>query len=285
MVWRKIFRGLNRSSTKSAKTRKHRRLRVERMERRELLASDLGSIAGVTFVDENNDGSSVGDPPVLVDGGGNLVAPGTAGAQGIQVQLFRDSNSNTIFDSGTDTLVGTDITDLTGNYRFDNLTEDRYFLQQQSVPELNTPASITVDVTAGDADGTQAVLIDDYSLTSQSVTADNATPNNTNFALASEVVGGERDIEVTNTAGLGQITVLVDPIPGTLSIGSLGNGEGTALLQYDGTDGTIALDATGLSSVSLTGDPTGTTPDPAAGLIVLTRSDACGGNVDGYRAY
>lgn len=276
MVWRKIFRGLNRSSTKSAKTRKHRRLRVERMERRELLASDLGSIAGVTFVDENNDGSSVGDPPVLVDGGGNLVAPGTAGAQGIQVQLFRDSNSNTIFDSGTDTLVGTDITDLTGNYRFDNLTEDRYFLQQQSVPELNTPASITVDVTAGDADGTQAVLIDDYSLTSQSVTADNATPNNTNFALASEVVGGERDIEVTNTAGLGQITVLVDPIPGTLSIGSLGNGEGTALLQYDGTDGTIALDATGLSSVSLTGDPTGTTPDPAAGLIVLTRSDAAG---------
>ena len=119
-------------------------------------------------------------------------------------------------------------------------------------------------------------MIDDYSLTSQSVTADNATPNNTNFALASEVVGGERDIEVTNTAGLGQITVLVDPIPGTLSIGSLGNGEGTALLQYDGTDGTIALDATGLSSVSLTGDPTGTTPDPAAGLIVLTRSDAAG---------
>jgi len=276
MVWRKIFRGLNQSSKNSLKNRQRRQLRVERMERRELLASDLGSIAGVTFVDENNDGSSVGDPPVLVDGGGNLVAPGTPGAQGIQVQLFRDSNSNLVFDSGTDTLVGTDITDLTGNYRFNNLTEDRYFLQQQVVPELNTPTSLTVDVTAGDADGTQAVLIDDYSVTSQSVTADNATPTNTSFSTASEVVGGERDIEVTNTAGVGQITVLVDSGAATLSIGSLGNGEGTALLQYDGTDGNIALDATGLSNVSLTGDPTGTTADPAAGLIVLTRSDAAG---------
>ena len=276
MVWRKIFRGLNQSSAKNLKSRQRRRLRLECMERRELLASDLGSIAGVAFVDENNDGSSAGDPPVLVDGGGNLVAPGTPGALGVQVQLFRDSNANLVFDSGTDTLVGTDITDANGNYRFDNLTEDRYFLQQQAVPELNTPPSLTVDVTANDADGTQAVLIDDYSLTSQSVTADNAIPTNTSFSTASEVVGGERDIEVTNTAGVGQITVLVDSGPATLSIGSLGNGEGTALLQYDGTDGSIALDATGLSSVSLTGDPTGTTPDPAAGLIVLTRSDAAG---------
>lgn len=276
MVWRKVFRGLNRSSAKGLKNRQRRRLRLERMERRELLASDLGSIAGVAFVDENNDGSSAGEPPVLVDGVGNLVAPGTPGAQGVQVQLFRDSNANLVFDSGTDTLVGTDITDLSGNYRFDNLIEDRYFLQQQTVPGLNTQGSLTVDVTADDADGTQAVLIDDYSVTSQSVTADNANPTNTSFSSASEVVGGERDIEVTNTAGVGQITLLVDSGPATLSIGSLGNGEGTALLQYDGTDGSIALDASGLSSVSLTGDPTGATPDPAAGLIVLTRSDAAG---------
>lgn len=276
MVWRKIFRGLNQSSAKSLNNRKRRRLRVECMERRELLASDLGAIAGITFVDENNDGSSVGEPPVLVDVGGNLVAPGTPGAQGIQVQLFRDSNANLVFDSGTDTLVGTDITDLLGNYRFNNLTEDRYFLQQQSVPELNTPASITVDISADDADGTQAELIDDYSVTNQSVTADNATPSNTDFISASEVIGGERDIQVTNTAGVGQTTVLVDSVAGTLSIGSLGNGEGVALLQYDGTDGSIILDPTGLASVSLTGDAAGTTPDAAAGLVVLTRSDAAG---------
>lgn len=276
MVWRKIFRGLNQSSAKSLKNRKRRRLRMECMERRELLATDLGAIAGVAFVDENNDGSPLGDPPVLVDGGGNLVSPGTPGASGIQVQLFRDSNANLVFDSGVDTLVGTDITDLLGNYRFNNLTEDRYFLQQQTVPQLNTPVSITVDISADDADGTQAELIDDYSATNQSVTADNATPSNTDIASASEVIGGERDIQITNTAGVGQTTVLVDAGAGTLSIGSLGNGEGVALLQYDGIDGSISLDATGLGGVSLTGDATGTPVDPAAGLVVFTRSDAAG---------
>ena len=276
MVWRKIFRGLNQSSAKSLKNRKRRRLRMECMERRELLATDLGAITGVAVVDENNDGSPLGDPPVLVDGGGNLVSPGTPGASGIQVQLFRDSNANLVFDSGVDTLVGTDITDLLGNYRFNNLTEDRYFLQQQTVPQLNTPVSITVDISADDADGTQAELIDDYSATNQSVTADNATPSNTDIASASEVIGGERDIQITNTAGVGQTTVLVDAGAGTLSIGSLGNGEGVALLQYDGIDGSISLDATGLGGVSLTGDATGTPVDPAAGLVVFTRSDAAG---------
>jgi len=275
MIWRKIIRGLNQSSAKHLKSRGQRKLRLERMEKRELLASDLGAITGIAFVDENNDGSSAGDPPVLVDGGGNLVSPGTPGAQGIQVQLFRDTNSNLVFDGG-DALVGTDITDLTGNYRFDGLTEDRYFLEQQSVPQLNTPSSITVDVTADDADGEQAVLIDDYSATAQSVTADSGTPTNTDFASASEVVGGERDVEVINTAGVGQITVLVDTVPQTLSIGSLGNATGSALLQYDGNDGSISLDPTGLSNVSLTGDATGTTADPAAGLVVLSRSDAAG---------
>ena len=250
-------------------------LRLERMERRELLAIDLGAITGIAFVDENSDGDSLGDPPVLVDVGGDLVGPGTPGAQGIQVQLFRDSNSNLSFDAG-DALVGTDITDLLGNYRFNGLTEDRYFLEQAAVPQLNTPTSITVDITADDADGERAVLIDDYSVTSQTVTADAATPNNTNFASASEVIGGERDIEVTNTAGVGQVTVLVDTGPGTLSIGSLGNATGTALLQYDGLDGSILLDAAGLSSVSLTGDATGTPVDPSAGLVVFTRSDAAG---------
>ena len=48
------------------------------------------------------------------------------------------------------------------------------------------------------------------------------------------------------------------------------------LLQYDGIDGSISLDATGLGGVSLTGDATGTPVDPAAGLVVFTRSDAAG---------
>ena len=51
MVWRKILSGLNQSSAKGLKNRQRRRLRIECMERRELLASDLGSIAGVEVQD------------------------------------------------------------------------------------------------------------------------------------------------------------------------------------------------------------------------------------------
>ena len=275
MVWQKIFGSFRQLSKKSARQHRQRRLRLERMERRELLASDLGAITGVAFVDQDNDGiQSIGEPQVLVDVNGDLVPPGTPGALGVQVQLFRDSNMDGSFD-GLDTLVGTATTDGLGNYRFDGLTEDKYFLQQQTVPQLNTPASITIDITSDDADGTRAALIDDYSLTSQTV---NATSNSTNnaFASANEVIGGERHIEVINTSATGQISVTVDAgVNDSLSIGSL-NATGSALLQYDGADNNIALDATGLSGVSLTGDPTGTTADPAAGLLVRTRSDAPG---------
>ncbi len=273
MVWERMIRRVKAATGRAAKKRKQRRLRLERLTRRELLASDLGAIAGVAFVDEAGDGSAAGDPPVLVDGGGNLVSPGTPGAQGIQIQLFEDTNGDTLFDGG-DLLIGTDITDLNGNYRFDRLTVGRYFIEQQAVPQLNTPAAIAVDVTV--ANGIQTALIDDYSLTSQTVTADAGTPTNTDSAAAPEVIGGARDIQVTNTNGIGQVTVFVDSNADTLSIGSLGLAEGTALLQYDGNDGSTALSVTGLGGVSLAGGTPGSTLDPGAGLIVETRADQAG---------
>ena len=274
MAWHKLLGQFNQLSRKTARQRRQRKLRLERMERRELLASDLGAIAGVAFVDENGDGAaSAGEPPVLVDGGGNLVAPGTPGAQGIQIQLFEDTNTSGTFEPGTDVLIGTDLTDSNGNYRFDGLSLGRYFLQQQAVPELTTPSSLTVDVT--NDGGIQTALIDDYSLTTQSVTADSGTPTNTASALASEAIGGERDIEVVRTGG-GQVTVFVDANADTLSIGSLGLGTGTALIQYDGTDNSTALNATGLGGVSLTGNAPGAVLDPGAGLVVQTRADQAG---------
>ena len=212
-------------------------------------------------------------PPVLVDGGGNLVAPGTPGAQGIQIQLFEDTNGDTLFD-GNDLLIGTDITDLNGNYRFDRLTAGRYFIQQQAVPQLNTPNAIPVDVVV--VNGIQTALIDDYSETTQSVTADAGTPTNTDSAAASEAIGGGRDVQVTNTNGIGQVTVFVDSNADTLSIGSLGLAEGTALIQYDGTDGNASLDTSGLNGISLAGGAPGSTLDPGAGLIVETRADQAG---------
>ena len=47
-------------------------------EHRELLATDLASIAGVAFIDQAGDGFSASDPPVAV---------------GTQVQLFLDNRN------------------------------------------------------------------------------------------------------------------------------------------------------------------------------------------------
>ncbi len=60
-----------------------------------------------------------GDPPVAV---------------GTQVQLFADTNTNGQFDVGPDLLIGTDLTDATGGYRFDGLTVGTYFLVQEAIP-------------------------------------------------------------------------------------------------------------------------------------------------------
>lgn len=273
MFWQRMIRRDHRATPPIK--RQQRRLTLEALHRRELLAADLGAIAGVAFVDEAGDGTAVGDPPVLVDGSGDLVSPGTPGAQGIQVQLFEDTNGDTQFDGG-DLLIGTDITDADGNYRFDGLIAGRYFLQQQVVPQLNTPAAVTVDVTS--VGGVRTQLIDDYSETTQSVTADAGTPTNTDFATTpiSEVVGGARDIQVANSNNLGQVTVFVDSNSDTLSIGSLGDAVGTALLQYDGIDNSIALNATGLGGVSLAGGAAGATLDPGAGLIIQSRAENAG---------
>ena len=272
MVWNRILAHFRASSRRSARKHKQRVLRLERMERREVLASDIGAIAGMAFIDQAGDGSSLGDPPVLVDGSGDLVAPGAPGAQGIQIQLFEDTNADNQLDGG-DILVGTDVTDLDGMYRFDNLAPGSYFVQQQSVPQLNTPAPTLV--TVSNDGGVQTVLIDDYSLTTQSVTATSAA-NGSDSAMASEAIGSARDILVINTAATGQLTVFVDHISDTLSIGSLGDGVGTALIQYDGPDGTVALDATGLDGVSLAGGAVGAAAETNSGLIVLSRAENAG---------
>ncbi len=279
MVWQQILGRFGNRTGRSARRLKQRRLMMERMERRELLASDLGAISGVAFIDEAGDGSPAGDPPVLVDASGDLVAPGTPGAQGVQVQLFEDTNTDGAFDTG-DLLIGTDITDLNGNYRFDRLSAGRYFLQQEAVPQLNTPnASGTLNATIVDvtvANGIQTALIDDYSTTTQTVTATGGNIETVSIDTATEAIGGARDIQVSNTAAGGQLTVFIDNVSDRLSIGALGGAAGTALIQYDGGDNSIDLDEDGLSGIAFAGGAPGDPLDPGAGLIVLTSAQNSG---------
>ena len=242
------------------------------MERRELLASDLGAISGVAFIDQNGDGMSVNDPPVLTDVANNLVSPGTPGAQGIDISLFADTNDDDIFNAG-DLLRGTITTDLDGNYRFDGLSPGTYFLEQETITGLRTPTSVTVEVT--NDQGIQTAQIDNYSATTQSVTA-TAGVTATDSAAATEAIGASRDIQVTNTAATGQVTVFIDNVSGTLSVGSLGDGVGTAEIQYDGPDNSLTLDTNGLGNMSLAGGAPGSTLDPGAGIVVQTRAENAG---------
>ncbi|MEM9825985.1 MAG: hypothetical protein AAF958_05325, partial [Planctomycetota bacterium] len=284
MVWSSLFGSLRRSrdtfvqrgKSSTAGIRKHaptrRHPRLETMERRKLLATDLASITGQVFINLADDIGSAGDPPVLVDNTGAVVNPGDPGAQGVTVELFRDNGDTAgAFDSN-DTLVGTDTTDpTTGIYRFDGLTVDTYFVRQQNVTGLNVPSFAAPElVQVTQADGEQTVLIDDFSDTTEvSFDATPATPVESEFqSNLTGTVGGQRDVQLTNTNNTGQFSIFLGQNSGQVSVGSNGGATGTALIQYDGPDGAMTLDATGLNGASLGG---GAATDPLAtggGLIL-----------------
>ena len=91
-------------------------------------------------------------------------------------------------------------------------------------------------------------------------------------APGTDILGGERDILVTRTSGSGTVvadadTSVADQL--ALSIGA--STRGTALIQWDGADGTCTLNATGLGGVNLT---------PDDGLVIWVTSVDLNGAVD-----
>lgn len=119
-----ITRLLSRFKTQPRSQRNRRRelgrkLRVENMEARRLMAGDLGSITGNVVTDLTDNGFDGGDTAIV----------------GTNVHLYRDGG-NTVFNSnlgtagGDDVFIGTDVSDGSGNYRFNNLPAGRYFIEQ-----------------------------------------------------------------------------------------------------------------------------------------------------------
>lgn len=271
MVWQRMIRPFADSlPTRHRKPgrKRRRRLLMERLDRREVLAANIGAIAGVAFTDQALDGLTPDDPRL----------------EGITVELYADNgsgNAGSLVTSGgdADTLIGTDTTDggadpVPGQYRFDDLAPGDYWVVQSAVAGLQAPSEQLVTVT--NDGGVQIVQIDDYSTTSQMVTADNTTPTVSDSANAPEAVGSARDIQSNNTNGLGQLTVFIDDTNDQLSIGSLGDAEGDTLIQYDGADAAITLDATGLGGVALGGGSPGGDVAAGAGLHVVTRAENAG---------
>ena len=72
--------------------------------------------------------------------------------------------------------------------------------------------------------------------------------------VATEAIGGQRDIFIEHTAGTGNLNVDVDLGNSNLLTFASGTGVvGTALIQYDGADSSATLVPNGLSAVSVVG--------------------------------
>ena len=260
-------------SKQSARNRTRRMLRVEALEGRSLMAMDLAVISGAAFVDVNSNSS--------FDSGTDTVVGGAT------VELYRDTNSNGTFDSGTDALLGSTTTNATtGVYRFastnaggslavDTLTAGGYFVRQLATTGFTPPTTpALVTITNSDRLGTTIRAIDPFNVTAQSVQANAGTPTATSSVAATEVVGGERDIRATFTSGLANLDVSVVPGSSLFTFSSGANVVGTALVQYDGVDGdATALNATGLGAVSLNSN------NALAGFQISTRGSSSGQSV------
>jgi uncharacterized repeat protein (TIGR01451 family) len=284
MVWQNILRTLSGSTKRSSQTRKRtstgRVLRLEQVEKRQLMASDLASITGRVYVDLEADNLPTGNPSVAISGA-NLVAPGTAGATGVNIRLYRDNGATAGVFDGTDQVVGNVVSNpTTGVYRFDGLTVGNYFVQQSAINGVTVPSQAApVLVNVNKADGVQTVQIDDFEVNAPALNAANATPLTAFHTGLTGVVGTERDVRLTNTNSTGQASLIISSVQGTISVGNVAGSAANALLQYDGVDGSINLNSNGLGGISLGG---GLATDPVAqngGLLLNYQADQVGATV------
>jgi uncharacterized repeat protein (TIGR01451 family) len=259
---------LNKRNKERTRERSRRALQLETLEGRSLMAIDLAVISGTSFVDLTGNGLTGDDTRV----------------GGATVQLFRDSNANGTFESGTDVLLGTATTNVTtGVYSFastnaggtlaaNTLTAGNYFVKQLPIASFNPPTTPTlVTVSSGARNGTPVQVIDPFSGGAQSLTADSVTPVANDSAADASIVGGERDIRLNYSSGIQAVQLDIIPSISTLSFSSNLQVLGNALLQYDGVDGSSTLNATGLGGITLNGT------DSRAGIQLSTRGDNAGG--------
>ncbi|MCO6458200.1 MAG: DUF11 domain-containing protein [Pirellulaceae bacterium] len=222
-----------------------RRLRLEPLENRRLLASDcLAVISGTVFTDVTDNGLTGDDIRLL----------------GVTVNLYRDGGNGTFEGSGAgdDTLVGSQMTNASGEYRFEDLVQGRYFVEQEEAAGLlQRPGDNvqTVIVTAADALGTPGQVIDSFE-TPQTVTASSAGSMIDSSALAAaEALGGERDLYAELTSGMGELSLVSDAFGAEiLEFMASSTGQGIRLISWDGPDtDAVNLDPIGLRLGGATG--------------------------------
>ncbi len=126
-----------------------RRLRLERLEPRALLATDLGEIRGVVFIDRLSDGFTNDD---------QLVSAAT-------IDLFLDDGDGLFEPGGDDLLQAASTTDNAGGYAFQRLSAEDFWVSQpaQTVAGRSLLAQQTLlTISALEAQGDVGLLVDSF---------------------------------------------------------------------------------------------------------------------------
>jgi uncharacterized repeat protein (TIGR01451 family) len=216
------------------RTRRGRRLCFERLEDRSLLAAlDLALIGGYVFHDANGDGFTPGEQVV-----------------GAALDLYRDVNGNGVLDAGDGAALATATTDANGSYRFSRLSAGDYFVRQpaQSVSGvvLTEQISALIPISASAAQGVLGTPIDSF-VTQQTVHGPFPVGTvGSSSKMASEALGGKRDLTGVMTAGSNIDSVTMTSGNGRLAFDPSFGAVGTYTIVWDGRDGV------GLGGVDLT---------------------------------
>ncbi|MEL6109098.1 MAG: SdrD B-like domain-containing protein, partial [Planctomycetota bacterium] len=259
MVWNLIVQRLRDRLRDPSKRKKNRRsLRLETLTKRQLLASDIGAITGTAFSDLTGDGQTADD----------IVLAGAT------VELFLDDGNGTFGAEDGAAILNT-TTDANGDYAFNSLSIGTYHVVQQAVAaDLTAPSAVTIAIDADAADGTTLTTIDDFSTGDQIVTATAATPTMTQSTTAGSALGGARDVQLNLTNATGNTTFQVDTANNLLSLSTGGGATASAIVEYDGTDGSFGLNVPpGFAATSLTGAAAGSAIPTDTGLEILTRAE------------
>ena len=250
-LWNRLYEilsGSQRGQASSAyKVRAKRKLRMELLEGRQLMAAN---ITGTVFQDLTDNGFDTGVDTNL---------------SGVSVALFRDGG-NTTYDSGLGTsAAGDDISVgtvtsavTTGLYSFSVSTAGTYFIVQSSVAtgllQRSSQRVQTLVVTSTDVAGIALTTIDTFNTTAQTVTASFGVTNpDFNTSVASESIGGERDMFANATAGTISMQSDTPSTTNFLAFDVGAGANGTRILSYDGVDSDAQVLATnGLGGLDLT---------------------------------
>lgn len=222
-----------------------RRLRIENLESRSLLtANPGGTIHGIAFNDLTGNGLTADDTRLSA----------------VTINLYKDGGNGTFqgaIPGSDDTLVGSMLTDASGNYSFDHLDAGTYFAQE-SVPGGFLPLStnpVKIVVSVADAKGTPGPSIDTF-LTSQSVDASSmGVTTATNSVVAPEAIGGHRDMFAHLTSQFGDVNLQANAFnQHLLEYNSTATGAGQRIITWDGANANPGvLNPTGLNHADLTG--------------------------------